>query len=112
MHRVQPVFDYFSSLKVIIASFHYMSADVCGVKCVPTRVVHIFQAAAFLPHWLHAAVWPRLVVQLPAKAKARIRDGGEAYHGPLLYLDWQTNSSFAQALFTKGSHPHLWESCL
>ena len=47
-----------------------------------------------------------------AKAEARIRDGGEAYHGPLLYLDWQANSSFTQALFTKGSHPHLWESCL
>lgn len=89
-----------------------MSADVCGVKSVSTRVVHIFQAVAFLPHWLHAAVWPRPVVQLPLKAKARIRDGGEAYHGLLLYLDWQMNSSFTQALFTKGSHPHLWESCL
>lgn len=68
----------------------------------------------FFPHRLCAAAWPRTMVLLfsKAKAKARIRDDGEAYRGPLLYLDWQTNSSFAQALFTKGSHPHLWESCL
>lgn len=38
----------------------------------------------FLPRWLRAAVWPRTVVPLSAKAKARIRDGGEAYHGALV----------------------------
>jgi len=32
--------------------------------------------------------------------------------GPLLYLDWQMNSSFAQTLFTKRSYAHLWELCL
>lgn len=37
---------------------------------------------------------------------------GKLTTGPLLYLDWQMNSSFAQALFTKCFYPHLWELCL
>ena len=93
----------------------HVCVDVCGVKCVSTTCGSYLSRVTemFLPRWLPAGcMWPRTVVPLSAKAKARIRDGGEAYHGPLLYLDWQTNSSFTQALFTKGSHPHLWESCL
>ncbi|TNN75203.1 hypothetical protein EYF80_014613 [Liparis tanakae] len=61
----------------------------------------------FLPRRSHAAVRPPTAVPLSAKARARIRDGGEADRGPLLYLDWQMNSSFARAPFTI-----LWESCL
>lgn len=95
-------------------------ADVCGVKCVSIRVVRIsrqLQKCSSLAGCVQAACgfepWScGPVVPLPAKAEARIRDGGEAYHGSLLYLDWQTNSSFTQVLFTKGSRPHLWESCL
>lgn len=106
-------------IKPIIASWFCIihCSSVC--RCVWCRVpIHTCGSylspvtEMFLPRWLRAAVWPRTVVPLCAKAEARIRDGGEAYRGPLLYLDWQMNSSFAQALFTKGSHPHLWERCL
>lgn len=104
-------------IKSIIASWFFITRCSSVCRCV-WCTVHIHTRGSylspvtemFLPRWLHAALWPRTVV--PLFAKARIRDGGEAYRGPLLYLDWQMNSSFTQGPFTKGSHPHLWEWCL
>lgn len=59
-----------------------------------------------LPCWLLAGcMWPEAVA--PLCTKARIRAGGEAYHEPLLCLDWKGNSSFTPGLFTEASLPQF-----
>lgn len=45
-------------------------------------------------------MWPEAVALL---SKARIRAGVEAYHEPLLCLDWKGNSGFTLDLFTEAS---------
>lgn len=50
-------------------------------------------------------MWPEAVALLCTKA--RIRAGGEAYHEPLLCLDWKGNSSFTLDLFTEASLPQF-----
>lgn len=94
----------------------HLCVNVCGAECVSLCVDPVFrqlQKRSSLGGCMQqCGLEPLPRSPLCAKAKARIRDGGGAYHGPLLYLDWQTNSSFTQALFTKGSNPDLWESCL
>lgn len=71
-------------------------------------MVHIFRAASEmgLPCWLLAGcMWSGAVA--PLCTKARIRAGAEAYHEPLLCLDWKGNSSFSLGLFTEASLPQF-----
>lgn len=63
------------------------------------------QKRASLAGCLQAVMWPEAVA--PLCTKARIRAGGEAYHEPLLCLDWKGSSSFAPGLFTEASLPQF-----
>lgn len=108
LHRIKSIIALPSS------KCAHLCVDVCGVKCVSIRVVHIFhqlQKCSSLAGCVQQCglePWSRS----PPKPKPELEMAVKPTTGPLLYLDWQTNSSFTQALFTKGSHPHLWESCL
>lgn len=95
-----------------IALFHYCITftPYPTVMCASMCVVHcLYPIVRFISLASHGHSPPSLAAcssgasnrdLLSAKARARFRDGGEAYHWPVLYLDWQMNGSFARAPFT------------
>lgn len=104
-------------LHFIFTLWHHFScthlcAGVCGViLCIHTCLYLFLVQDMYLPCWLCAGcLWPP--TKVPLYAKARIRDGGKTYHGPMVYFGWQSRSSFTQTLFAKDFYPYLWEFCL
>ena len=82
--------------------------------CLSMRVVHILPQSEKNSS-LSGCVQqrgPEPPIRSPPKPAPELEMAVEPTTGPLLYLDWQMNSSLAQALFTKRSYPHLRELCL
>lgn len=79
---------------------------VCSSACSHgSHLLSNSKKPASLAGCLQSVMWTEAVAQL--YTKARIRAGGEAYHEPLLCLDWKGSSSFTPGLFTEASLPQL-----